>query len=316
MTADDLPDPAADLQVHLTPAPSAELLVAARFDVGAGYVVHRDRGAPSWLLTWTVDGAGRFRQGGIDVRAGPGDLVALGPGIAHSYAAEPGERPWSFWWVHCQARPSWQAWLRPYAVGGRVYHVPGVPTVVHNRIGEAFRRLHADARWPAHGPLPDAVSRDAREAWLVVAAGTPARELALGRVEEVVVLATSTASIDRGEPMGEDGIDPRVRRVEALLTADPAAPHTIRSLAEHVALSPSRLAHLFSAQTGRTPMQALRDARLGRAARLLEATDLPIGSVAASAGFGSAFHFSRIFRARFGVPPGAYRRGRGSARPE
>jgi AraC family transcriptional regulator of arabinose operon len=102
-------------------------------------------------------------------------------------------------------------------------------------------------------------------------------------------------------------VDERIRRAEDLIAADPGAPHTVRSLAEGVSLSPSRFAHLFTEEVGRSPMQALREARLRHAARLLEATDLPVERVAAASGFSSPFHFNRVFRRRYGTPPGAYR---------
>ncbi|MGW3851087.1 helix-turn-helix domain-containing protein, partial [Streptomyces fagopyri] len=95
---------------------------------------------------------------------------------------------------------------------------------------------------------------------------------------------------------------------EALIAADPGAAHTVRSLAAAVALSPSRFAHLFTEQLGRSPMRALREARLLHAARLLEATELPVERVAAASGFTSAPHFHRAFRQRYGTPPGGYRR--------
>ena len=318
MTADDLPDPATPAAAGdhpedpppgataPTPAPPPELLVAAKFDVAPGYQVHRDHGAPSWLVTWTIAGAGRVRQGDAEVAACPGDLVVLGPGLPHWYAVAPGEERWSFWWVHCPARAPWHGWLSAYDTGDRLYRVPAVPDHLHARIDGAFRSLHADARWSGQGPMP--VPPAEQEVLPVVAAGTPARELALGRVEEVLVLATAAGG--PAPAPAAPGLDPRVQHVEALVAADPAGPHSVRSLAAQVALSPSRLAHLFTAQTGRTPMQALRDARLRHAARLLEATDLTVGRVAAASGFVSAFHFSRLFSSRYGVPPKDYRAGR------
>ena len=308
--AAELPDPAGESDG--TPAPPAELVLAGRFDVGPDYAVHRARGAESSLLAWTMDGSGHFDQGGVEVTAARGDLVVLGPRVAHSYAVAPGTRRWSFWWVHYPARASWRAWLEPYAVGEQVHLVSGVPALVRDRIDAAFRRLHADARWSGHGPPPAAATAEGRSVPPAVAAGTPARELVLGRVEEILVLATTATASARGDmhsrPLSGE-VDPRVTQVEALVVADPAAPHTVGSLADHVVLSPSRLAHLFSQQTGRTPMQAVRDARLRHAARLLERTDLPVASIAAASGFVSAFHFSRVFRARFGVPPKDYRAG-------
>ena len=119
----------------------------------------------------------------------------------------------------------------------------------------------------------------------------------------MVLLTTAAAR----PPSARPGADARVLRAQALITADPGAPHTVRSLAEAVALSPSRFAHLFTEQFGHSPMRALREARLGHAARLLESTDLSVERVAAASGFASPFHFSRVFRERYGMPPGAYR---------
>ncbi|MGP3979533.1 helix-turn-helix domain-containing protein [Streptomyces sp. KR80] len=313
VSAEDLMDSAAVARsgaaAGSTPSPPAEVLLAGCYDERPGYAVHRPRGSESWLVTWTVAGRGRVRQGGAETDVRAGDVVALGPDVPHDYAVAPGAHRWAFWWVHCQARPSWHAWLGPYELGDRLYAISPVPPSVRPRIDAAMRRLHADARWSGDGappePLP-ATSPTAPPRFRAVAAqGAAIRELALGGVEEALLLAAVAAGTARADAAGE--VDPRVRRVEALIAADPAAAHTVASLAAQVALSPSRLAHLFSAQFGRTPMQVVRDARLRHAVRLLEVTDLTVDRVAAASGFASPFHFSRVFRARFGAPPGAYR---------
>lgn len=293
--AANLPDPAAT-----TPSPPAELLVVGRFDERPGYSARRVGGASSWLLTWTLAGSGRLRQGGVEVLARPGDLVVLGADVDHEYGVAPDADRWTFWWVHFQPRTPWHGWLRPAKVGDRVFAVRSVPATVHGRIGDAFQRMHADARWSGVGAPPAPAEQPAVPA---MAVPTAARELATGRVEEILLLATAAGAA--GEP-GEE-YDERVERAEAILAADPGAPHTVRSLAREVALSPSRFAHLFAEETGRTPMQALRDVRLRHAATLLEATNLAVGQVATACGFVSAFHFSRVFRARFGSSPRAYR---------
>ncbi|MGD1218784.1 AraC family transcriptional regulator [Streptomyces krungchingensis] len=168
-----------------------------------------------------------------------------------------------------------------------------------SRIEAAFRRMFSDARWTGAGPPPGPV-RPAAGA-VAVAHGTAARELTLCSLEEIVLLVTA-----RAEHRGP-GVDARIRHAESLIAADPSVPHTVRSLAAAVSLSPSRFAHLFTEQLGRSPMRALRDARLLHAARLLEVTGLPVGRVAAASGFTSAYHFNRVFRQRYGMPPGAYR---------
>ncbi|WP_431046416.1 helix-turn-helix domain-containing protein [Streptomyces sp. P1-3] len=291
VASENLPDPA---------APPAEVLIVGRYAQRAGYAVRRERGAPSWLLLWTDGGAGRVRQGGAELTARDGDLVVLAPGIRQDYGLAPDAERWCFWWVHFQPRPAWEQWLRPYLRGAGCFAVPRVAPGVRPRIGAALRRAHADARWSGEGAPPPAVAAHRTTAPAVVAALPHAHELALNGVERALLLGTC------GAP-GAVGEDPRVRRAEALIAADPAAPHTVASLAAAVALSPSRFAHLFAARTGRTPMRALREARLRHAARLLETTALDVGQVASASGFASPFHFSRAFRARFGVSPRGFR---------
>jgi AraC family transcriptional regulator, arabinose operon regulatory protein len=285
-----------------TAAPPPGLVVIGHYDQAQGYGIDRPRGAGSWLFLWTTGGRGRVRQGSAEVSAGAGDLVVLGPGVPHQYAVQPGAPAWQFWWVHCQARPAWAPWLRPYDRGDGLYAVTPTPAALHDRVGAAFRRMLADARWTGTEPPPVTTPADDRVA---VAHSSAARELALSSLEEAVLLTAATAR----HPPSPLGADPRVRRAEALIAADPGAPHTVRSLAERVALSPSRFAHLFTQQLGHSPMRALREARLRHAARLLEGTDLSVERVAAASGFMSPFHFNRVFRARYGVPPGAYRAG-------
>ncbi|WP_030247668.1 MULTISPECIES: helix-turn-helix domain-containing protein [unclassified Streptomyces] len=284
------------------PAPPPGLVVTGHFDQPSGYTVNRPRGATSWLFTWTLSGCGLLWQGGSKTSAGAGHLVVLAPGVPHGYATRPGDRHWRFWWAHCQARPAWGAWLRPYDTGDGMYVVTSVPAGVHDRVETAFRRMHADARRPG-AEAPSDAAPPGRQ--IAVAHGGTARELALCALEEVVLLTTAGARPAAPRP----GLDARIRRSLELIDADPGAPHTVRSLAEGVALSPSRFAHLFSAQLGQSPMRALREARLRRAARLLEGTDLSVERVAAASGFASPYHFNRVFRERFGTPPGAYRIG-------
>jgi len=291
--ADALSDPA-------DPPPPSRLVIIDHYDQSPGYGVNRPQGADSWLFTWTTGGSGQLRQGRTVVQTAPGTLVALGPGVRHQYEVAPGAPRWTFWWAHCQARATWSAWLRPFSRGDRLYAVGPVPGSVRERIETCFRRMHADARWTGATAPPEPEPTTSRAA---LAHSDAARELALCALEEIVLLTTTTG----GTARPESRVDERVGAAQALIAADPGAPHTVRSLAAAVSISPSRFAHLFTEQAGHSPMQALRDARLLHAARLLEATELPVERVAAASGFTSASHFSRAFRQRYGVPPGSYR---------
>jgi AraC family transcriptional regulator of arabinose operon len=291
-----------------TAAPPPDVLVVGRFRERSGYAVHRRRGSGNWLLTYTIDGAGLYRQPRHALRTGPGDLVLLAPGAVHDYSVPPGGS-WEFWWIHFQPRPAWLSWWRPPEVGDGLYRADLLPLPDRERADHAFRRIHADVRASAlfDDPPPSVTAPSpATGGWATATAAGLQRELALNGLEEVLLLAAR-----QGADQGRPPVDGRVLRVLDAIVDDLAAPHSLAALAQVAALSPSRLAHLFAAEVGDSVMGTVRRLRLRRAARLLESTGLSVGEVAADVGFGSAFHFSRQFRAHYGLPPRAYRAAHG-----
>lgn len=304
--AESMPVTAAEAGRHGgdTPSPRAEILTAARVQLQPGAGAWRSRGAASWVAMWTLSGCGAVRQGQVHVAARPATLVLLGSAMPHEYEVDAEHDHWEMWWCHFQPRDGWLTWLAPFARAPRVYVLGPVPTAVIGDVTDIWRRLHVYLRWSGTEPLPEP-EQPARER------GRPAgshraggHELALSVLEEILLVTMSTVRADTDE---EDPVDTRVRRVLELVDADPGAPHSIESLAREVALSPSRLAHLFAQHIDRSPLAVVRTIRLQYAARLLAGTSLTVAQVASAAGFASPYHFSRTFRAEFGTPPSRYR---------
>jgi len=107
----------------------------------------------------------------------------------------------------------------------------------------------------------------------------------------------------------------RVRLARERLLADLRDPPDLASLAQEVGLSPKRLNRGFRMLYGTTVFNYLRDARLDAARAALEGgSPLPLKQLAWELGYGQVTNFVTAFRRRFGVPPGAYRAGGGSAR--
>lgn len=264
-----------------TACPPPELLVTGHFRERPDYAVYRRHGSGNWLVTHTVEGHGLYRQPGVTVRTEPGDIVLLRPGALHDYSASPGEDGWEFLWAHFHPRPSWLAWWCLPSVGDGLFHLRLRSPQARDRVRYAFLTLHADACAP--GPL--------------------AQELALNGLERAFLLA-----MQAGHHAPGGGQDPRVQQALAAMTADLAAPHDLTRLAHLVALSPSRLAHLFTHEVGNSVGDTILSLRLRQAARLLEHTPRDIGTIAVDVGFNSAFYFSRQFSRRFGMSPRAYRR--------
>jgi len=76
-------------------------------------------------------------------------------------------------------------------------------------------------------------------------------------------------------------------------------------------MSRTRFAARFAGEVGMPPMDYLTSWRLAKARRLLADTGLGMAEVAERCGYASVPSFSRRFKERFGVGPGAFRRSPG-----
>jgi transcriptional regulator GlxA family with amidase domain len=91
------------------------------------------------------------------------------------------------------------------------------------------------------------------------------------------------------------------------IVAHPAADHRVPELARRAALSERHLARVFAEQTRMTPARFVERVRVEAARNLLEASDMPVDSVATRTGFGSDETMRRAFLRVLGVGPAAYR---------
>jgi len=83
---------------------------------------------------------------------------------------------------------------------------------------------------------------------------------------------------------------------------------TVGALAAKLGVGERHLARLFTRHLGASPARVARTARVQRAKRLLDTTDLPVSQIALSAGFGSLRRFNAAFSEVYGRPPTAMRR--------
>lgn len=98
----------------------------------------------------------------------------------------------------------------------------------------------------------------------------------------------------------------RVEQVVFLLKQNLAQPPSLEELGKKIGCSHYYLSRIFSAQTGRTITQCLRQLRMERAAELLKARELNVTEVALEVGYNSLSHFSHAFQETFGCCPGLY----------
>jgi AraC-like DNA-binding protein len=127
-----------------------------------------------------------------------------------------------------------------------------------------------------------------------------------------LVAALAAASLWRYVGEGEAGVPgdvvDRARRIIHARLADPGL--DLGGLAAAVNVSPAHLVRRFRAELGVTPIAYVWQRRVETGIDLLVHTGLPVGDVAARAGFRSVYHFSRRVKQHAGVSPTRLRRDR------
>lgn len=112
-------------------------------------------------------------------------------------------------------------------------------------------------------------------------------------------------------------INEAVRKTQQALETQLDRLINIEAIAEQLNVCYSTLRHAFRELVGSSPKQYHLQLRLRKAKELLQNTSLTIEAIADELGFGSAFHFSNVFKQSVGGSPSSWRRAneRKKARP-
>jgi transcriptional regulator GlxA family with amidase domain len=97
-----------------------------------------------------------------------------------------------------------------------------------------------------------------------------------------------------------------LRAVTDAVAANPAANHSVKTLAAHASLSTRQLTRLFQSELGTTPARYVEMVRIDAARAALDA-GRTVTDTARLAGFGSSETLRRVFVDYLGVSPKAYR---------
>jgi AraC-like DNA-binding protein len=102
-------------------------------------------------------------------------------------------------------------------------------------------------------------------------------------------------------------MDYRISAVIALMEKRLHQKTSVREMARSVQLSPSRLRHLFKAETAVTPMQYLKTLRMQEAKKIIGAACFSVKEVMIRVGLSDKSHFERDFKKAFGLTPAQYK---------
>jgi AraC family transcriptional activator of mtrCDE len=153
----------------------------------------------------------------------------------------------------------------------------------------------------------DDVLRRALDELLSQEIGDGAMAAALLKQVMVMLLRRSLASDETWMDRFSSLSDPQVARAFADMVENPSAAHTVQSLARTAGLGRSAFMDRFRRVFSKTPMAALRDLRMCRAARELVADRASLDQIAYDAGYQDRTGFLRAFRKIYGCDPVGFR---------
>ncbi len=241
---------------------------------GRRYDTERDN-LPSYLLLYTVGGAGRLVYGGKEYRLLPGDAALLDCMQFQRY--ETGEEGlWHLKFAHVYGLSVAHYYELFSKEGANVLHLPAashVPLYL-DRLLQLYRPRTADSDLIASMHIVELLT-------------------------ELILNAKSVTAYE-GEAYLMQAAEYLEERYMEKLTLD--------TLAEHLSISKYHLQRQFKAHFGVSPAQYLNNLRINRAKELLRTTALPIYEICEQIGVENASYLIKLFRAHEGMTPYAYRK--------
>lgn len=101
----------------------------------------------------------------------------------------------------------------------------------------------------------------------------------------------------------QDDLSPVVSRAIEIFAADLSAPVPVGHVAEQLGITPRHLERSFKQATGQNPTTYFRWLRMQAARQIVMYTNDAVADVASAVGYASIKHFSRHYRAEYGLSP-------------
>jgi AraC-like DNA-binding protein len=237
-----------------------------------------DPAHPYLVFQYTLEGWGYYAAQGVTQRLQPGMAFTAIIPSEHTYYLPPAASGWAFFWLMIR---------HPYLVG---------------RIAQRQQESGAVLTVAPNSPLM------LRAVELFEHVCRPAQRAALAHERLLFEFFWEHERVAQSGSLppntGEQLLDQLRRYVLGAL----ARPIDVSELAALRGMSRSHFSHTFKAATGLGPAQFIQQIRLEEATRRLLHTQQPIGLIAQATGFANANHFCKVFRQRFHLSPGAFRR--------
>ena len=267
----------------LRATPGAAVLAQPFYCTEAGHFYGRSRFATartdkeSYLLFYTVAGAGLIEQGSQQVELPAGCALLLNCRTPQSYCTAPGQQSWQHTWVHLDGA--------------------GVANLAETLLPQNRLTPVRVSAWEMQ-PLFDTIFAE----W---DRGTVAAQIETGLTLHRM-LALMAARLLAGDASRSNRA--LIEQATGYIRAHYAEPLSLDALLAQTPVSKSWFLRLFRQYTGTTPYNFLLSTRITRAKELLVLTDFAVSEIAHQVGFGDESNFSTRFTAMVGQSPQQYRK--------
>ncbi len=222
------------------------------------------------VLEYIVEGSGVLEIGGQRFTPRAGDVYLLPAHSDHRYFSDD-RTPWVKHFINAQGTLPTQL-IRAYQLESRyLFPATGTLPLFEEMLAVARRPMREDARQEA---LALQFHRILHRLWQSV-----------------------EPTVDR---------DPAAR-IKALIDRAPGRLYSISELADRMGRSRDYVIKTFAQRYGVTPHVYITRLKIEQARRLLEQTNLSAAELARSLGYQDPAYFAKVFKAKCGVSPKAYR---------
>ena len=267
----------------LRATPGAAVLAQPFYCTEAGHFYGRSRFATartdkeSYILFYTVAGAGLIEQGSQQVELPAGSALLLNCRTPQSYCTAPGQESWQHYWVHLDGA--------------------GVANMAETLLPQNRLTPVRVSGWEMQ-PLFESIFAE----W---DRGTVAAQIETGLTLHRM-LALLAARLLAGDASRSNRA--LIEQATGYIRAHYAESLSLDALLAQTPVSKSWFLRLFRQYTGTTPYNFLLSTRITRAKELLVLTDFAVGEIAHQVGFGDESNFSTRFTAMVGQSPQQYRK--------
>ncbi len=130
-------------------------------------------------------------------------------------------------------------------------------------------------------------------------------ELATSVADQMVYYSVRDASVDQlvGLHSRQVGRNPHLNKAIQKMMDSIEEPVSTSAIADEIGISKRQLERLFGRYLNCSPKRYFLEMRVNRARKLLMQTDMSVLNVAVACGFDSTQHFSKVYKAAFGITP-------------